>query len=76
MENKKVSALSCIRGVLSFMKPYRAKAILALVMVVVSQLTFALNPSIEGMITSQLSDDAMAIMKQVPGAHVHFDVIF
>lgn len=75
MENKKVSALSCIRGVLSFMKPYRAKAILALVMVVVSQLTFALNPSIEGMITSQLSDDAMAIMKQVPGAHVHFDVI-
>lgn len=70
-----MSALSCIRGVLSFMKPYRAKAILALVMVVVSQLTFALNPSIEGMITSQLSDDAMAIMKQVPGAHVHFDVI-
>ena len=54
---------------------YRGKAVLALLMVVVSQLTFALNPSVEGLITSQLSDDAVDIINGVSGAHVHFDII-
>lgn len=75
MEDKKVSVSSCIRGVLHFMKPYRKKALLGLFMVIVSQLTFALNPSIEGLITTQLTQDAMEIMDRVTGAHVHFDVI-
>ena len=72
MENKKAGVRACMAGVLRFMRPYRGKAILALLMVVVSQLTFALNPSVEGLITSQLSDDAIAIMNGVEGAHVHF----
>ena len=75
MENKKAGVMACMRGVLRFMKPYRGKAVLALLMVVVSQLTFALNPSVEGLITSQLSDDAVDIINGVSGAHVHFDII-
>ena len=75
MENKKAGVMACMRGMLRFMKPYRGKAVLALLMVVVSQLTFALNPSVEGLITSQLSDDAVDIINGVSGAHVHFDII-
>ena len=75
MENKKASVSSCVRGVLHFLRPYRGKAILALFMVIVSQLTFALNPSVEGLITSQLTQDAMEIVNGTPGAYVHFDVI-
>ena len=44
-------------------------------MVVVANLTFAINPLMEGKITTQLSEDAMAMVQNVPDAHVHFDVI-
>ncbi|MDM8204404.1 ABC transporter ATP-binding protein [Faecalicoccus acidiformans] len=76
MLNRKASTKNCIKGLLSFMRPYRTKAIIALVMIVITQGAFALNPMVEGMITSQLTEDAIAIIDQVPGAHVHFDVIF
>ena len=75
MESKKASVSSCIRGILRVLKPYRFKAIIALVMVVVSQLTFALNPSVEGLITTQLTQDAMDLANGVENAHVHFDAI-
>ena len=75
MESKKASVSSCIRGILRVLKPYRFKAIIALVMVVVSQLTFALNPSVEGLITTQLTQDAMDLANGVENAHVHFDSI-
>ena len=76
MLNRKASTKNCIKGLLSFMRPYRTKAIIALAMIVITQGAFALNPMVEGMITSQLTEDAIAIIDQVPGAHVHFDVIF
>ena len=76
MPNRKASTKSCIKGLLSFMRPYRTKAIIALVMIVITQGAFALNPMVEGMITSQLTEDAMDILNKIPGAHVHFDVIF
>lgn len=76
MESKKASIRQCLSGVLRFMKPYRFKAVMAILMVVVAQLTFAINPSVEGLITSQLSEDAVAILNGVAGAHVHFDIIF
>lgn len=76
MPNRKASTKNCIKGLLSFMRPYRTKAIIALVMIVITQGAFALNPMVEGMITSQLTEDAMDILNKIPGAHVHFDVIF
>ena len=76
MPNRKASTKDCIKGLLSFMRPYRTKAIIALVMIVITQGAFALNPMVEGMITSQLTEDAMDILNKIPGAHVHFDVIF
>ena len=44
-------------------------------MIVITQLAFALNPTVEGMITTSLMNDAMEIMQGVPGAHVHFETI-
>ena len=57
------------------MKPYRFKMIIAIIMIVLTQLAFALNPTVEGMITTSLMNDAMNIIKGVPGAHVHFETI-
>lgn len=75
MENRKADVSACIRGLLRFMKPYRFKLIVAVLMVVITQLSFALNPTVEGWITSSLTQDAMEILQGVPGAHVHFDAI-
>ncbi len=74
--NRTVSPKKCIQQLLFYVKPYGFKLILALAMVVVSNLALALNPTIEGKITTQLAKDAEAIMKNVPGAHVHFDIVF
>ena len=74
--NRTVSQKKCIQQLLFYVKPYGFKLILALAMVVVSNLALALNPTIEGKITTQLAKDAEAIMKNVPGAHVHFDIVF
>ena len=57
------------------MKPYRFKLSIAILMIVLTQLSFALNPTVEGMITTSLMQDAMDIIQGVPGAHVHFETI-
>ena len=38
MLNRKASTKNCIKGLLSFMRPYRTKAIIALAMIVITQL--------------------------------------
>lgn len=73
--NREIGWKQCIKELLHFVRPYRGKLIFALLMVVVSNLTFALNPTVEGMITTQLASDAKDMMEKAAGAHVHFDVI-
>lgn len=81
-ENKKKTAGSkiglkqCLKQLLAFVKPYRLKLTLAMLLVIVTNLTFALNPTVEGMVTTQLAKDAEGIIKGVSGAHVHFDILF
>lgn len=81
-ENKKKTAGSkiglkqCLKQLLAFVKPYRLKLTLAMLLVIVTNLTFALNPTVEGMVTTQLAKDAQGIIKGVSGAHVHFDILF
>lgn len=75
METKTIKTRDCLKGLLHFMKPYRFKMIIAIIMIVLTQLAFALNPTVEGMITTSLMNDAMNIIKGVPGAHVHFETI-
>ena len=42
-------------------------------MIVVTCFALSVAPMIEGMMTSLLMEDAMAMMNHVPGAHVEFD---
>ena len=74
--NDKINFRTCIKELLKYVKPYRFKLSIALLMVVVANLTFAINPVMEGKITTQLSEDAMDMARGVSGAHVHFDAIF
>lgn len=73
--NREISWKQCMKELLHFVRPYRGKLVFALLMVVVSNLTFALNPTVEGMITTQLAADAKDILEKTGGAHVHFDII-
>lgn len=75
MESKTIQTKDCLKALLHFMKPYRLKLIVGIFMIVITQLAFALNPTVEGMITTSLMQDAMDIMQGVPGAHVHFETI-
>ena len=76
MKSKKLSFGRCLKELMKFVKPYRLRLSVALLMVVVSNLTYALNPMTEGRITTQLTADAKDILKGVPGAHVHFEVLY
>ena len=75
MENRTIKTKDCLKALLHFMKPYRFKLGIAILMIVLTQLSFALNPTVEGMITTSLMQDAMDIIQGVPGAHVHFEII-
>ena len=70
--NRKVSWKVCIKGVLAFAKPYRTKFFVAFFMVILSTAIYTMNPTVEGMVTTQLADDAAKIMEGIPGAHVDF----
>ena len=76
LNKKKVNWKFCLSQLMTFVKPYRLKLGLALFMVFVANITFALNPTVEGMITTQLAEDAEAIIKGTEGAYVHFNILF
>ena len=67
MKSKKLSFGRCLKELMKFVKPYRLRLSVALLMVVVSNLTYALNPMTEGRITTQLTADAKDILKAFRG---------
>ena len=73
--NKKMTFTSCIKHLWPFLRPYRFKLFVGIFMIIVAQITFAINPSVEGMITTQLSKDVMDIANNIPGAHIQLDII-
>ena len=76
MNAKKLTFRQCLKELLKYVKPYRLKLGIALGMVVVSNITYTLNPLMEGKITTQLASDAAGILEGTPGAHVQFDILF
>lgn len=58
--DKKLTFRQCIHHLLRFLKPNRHKLLLGLALVVVCQVTYALMPSVEGGITSQIQLDLQA----------------
>ena len=75
-KQEKMKFGACLRELMKFVRPYRVKLGIALLLVVISNMTFALNPLMEGKITTQLAADAADMMEGIPGAHVQFDIIF
>ena len=67
---------TCLKELLKFVRPYRLKLGIALFMVIVANMTYAINPMMEGKITTQLAADAADILGGAAGAHVQFGIIF
>ena len=63
------------RLVRPFITPYRFGFLGAILMVLLMVVTMVLAPSVEGMITTQLAQDASSILNKLPGAGIHFDKI-
>ena len=59
-ETKKMKFTECLSHLFVFIKPYRFKLLFGILMVITAQVTFALNPTVEGMITTQLASDIAA----------------
>lgn len=59
-ENKKMKFSECMSHLFVYIKPYRFKLLFGILMIITAQVTFALNPSVEGMITTQLASDIQA----------------
>lgn len=58
-----------------FIAPYKKSFILAIILIIFTNIFMSLAPTIEGMITSQLASDAMDLVNKTKGAMVHFDRI-
>lgn len=55
--NKKYGFKKTIMGLVSFIKPYKWQFIIAILMILVFNISMVLAPSFEGMITTQLAND-------------------
>lgn len=73
--NKKGKFMKNLKQMNRYITPYKWKFIGAVLMVIVSVASMTVAPRVEGMITTQLSKDAMDIMKKLPDAGVHFEVV-
>lgn len=62
-----------VQQISPFLSPYKWGFIIAIFMIVVTCFALSVAPMIEGMMTSLLMEDAMAMMNNVPGAHVEFE---
>mgnify|MGYP005765103757 FL=1 len=56
-----------------FISPYKGGFFLSVLMVCLTTLTLSISPSVEGMATTLLVQDARDLMRKVPGASVEFD---
>ena len=59
-----------------FISPYKGKLLVAVLATILATALYTMNPTIEGMATTQLANDASDILEGVSGAHVHFDKVF
>lgn len=73
---KKLSFIDCLKYLWNFVRPYRFKLFFGLAMVIVAQITFAINPIVEGRITTQLASDLSDMANHVEGAHIQMTIIF
>ena len=53
-ETKKMKFTECLSHLFVFIKPYRFKLLFGILMVITAQVTFALNPTVEGMMSKDI----------------------
>lgn len=75
MNNTNYGIKRTISNLMPFIKPYKMAFIAAIIMIIITNVSLALSPTVEGMITSQLANDAAKIQAQVEGAGVDLDRI-
>nr|WP_317448557.1 ABC transporter ATP-binding protein [uncultured Sellimonas sp.] len=76
MNKEQIGWKACMKGMGRFISPYKGKLLVAVLTTVFATAIYSLNPTIEGLATTQLAEDAAEIMKGVSGAHVHFEKVF
>ena len=76
MNRQQISWRACINGMGHFISPYKGKLLVAVLATILAAALYTMNPTIEGMATTQLANDASDILEGVSGAHVHFDKVF
>lgn len=74
--SRKISWKQCIRELMKFVSPYKWKFFIGLGAIILATVLYAVNPVIEGSVTTQLSKDAAAMLAGEPGAGVHFGIVF
>lgn len=73
---KKAKQRGAMRRLLPYIKPHKWSFLIAILAMAAANVCLAISPSVEGSITTQLAADAAAMFKGVPGAAVHFEIIF
>lgn len=76
MNKEQIGWKACMKGMGRFVSPYKGKLLVAVLTTVFATAIYSLNPTIEGLATTQLARDASEILQGVSGAHVHFDKVF
>lgn len=76
MNRQQISWKACIKGIGRFVRPYKIGFLVAILMTVFATAIYSINPTIEGLATTQLAKDAEEILAGVSGAHVHFEKVF
>ena len=72
---KKLTFKQCLGHLWKFLKHHKTKLFVGLFLVIVMQVIYAIMPSVEGMITTQLQIDVTAMARHVPGAHIQMNII-
>lgn len=75
MRNKFKNFFELVNKLKPFIRPYKWKFFSAIIMIVISVAAMTAAPSIEGMITTQLANDAAEMLANVEGAGVQFNIV-
>lgn len=74
--NRKIGWKKCLQDLMTYVKPYKWRFYMGLGAIVLATVLYAVNPAIEGAVTTQLAKDAASIAAGTAGARVHFGIVF
>lgn len=75
MRSKFNNILVIVKKLKPFIRPYKWKFFGAIIMIIASVAAMTAAPTIEGMITTQLANDAGQMLSEIEGAGINFNVV-